>query len=542
MNINDFTLKYILSIWKKGILPAFYFILATIISLVYPLISKTAIDEVILNKRHNLLIFLSLVFLILLIFQQIFSYLSEMFFFKFQQNSIFDIQKLVVNKMISYPINFFEKNHSGYLIGRIRGDIAGLTYVISESLLIWVIDFIKFIGAFFILFIMNKKLSLIAISIIPFIIYKNIKSKNRIISLNKRILEENSHLEKELSELFQGIEIYKSFANEEIGKSKALDAFKSYKDIEINRQNEILKFKNLINFLVHLGEIFLLYFGIKEVIIGNLSIGGYTAFIAYLIYLYSPIQNLSYMLIYLNYAKQSYLKIQELLNIKPESNGSIKIDKINQIIFDNMSFSFEDTKEIINNFNLVINQTDKIILVGRTGAGKSTLLKLLLGFYRPDKGNIRVNNIDISEIDKKSFREKIGFISQNIFLFNQSIKDNITFGANNISKENLNKFLKKCKMENWINNFKYGIDQMISEKGLNISGGERQKIAVLRALVKNPDILIIDEGTSNLDLNSEKEIMEIIKGEFKNKIIIRVTHRQIEYDNYWKSIPIFSNS
>ncbi len=529
--------KFFLPYWKKGLVPVLFLIVSTAISFVYPMFSKWAIDDVVMNKRHDKLLDLTLIFLVLIILQRIFSYLNEVSFFKFQRRSILGIQTDLLKKVFFYPMDFFDKNHSGYLMGRIRGDVAGLSYIFSAGLVMFFMDAFKFFGTFFILLSMNIKLTLISIVILPFLVLKMITSQKDIKEINKEILEENAKLERELSDTFQGVEVLKSFSKEKEGIMRATNALGDYQNIEVKRNVVMSRYRNALDFIVNIGQILLLYFGIGEVVRGNLTIGSYMAFSAYLMYVYAPIRNLSNVNILFDYAKRSYDRIKELLDILPEDNGVGELEHIQDIAISDVEFAYKENEGIIRDLNFTINRGDKILIEGKSGSGKSTLIKLLLGLYRAQKGTIEYNGVNIKELNLQKLRERIGYISQNIFLFNKTLRENLVFNNTDISDLEILELIKKCKLDEKINSLQDRLDEKISEKGSNFSGGERQRIALVRALIKNPDIIIIDEGTSNLDIQLEEEILKIIDEQFAGKIIIRVTHRKVD-DEKWKKLKV----
>ncbi len=541
--------------WKKGVVPVFFLFISTIISFSYPLFSKWAVDDVVINKNISRLPMLAIFFLVLVSLQQLFSYLNSVTFFKFQKNSILDIQVKLLRKIFYYPMEFFDSNHSGYMTGRIRGDVAGLSYIFSDALVRTVMDIVKFFGVLFILLGMNVKLTLITISVVPFLLIKILHSKPGIRSMNEKILEENAKLTKALSDTFQGIEVLKSFSREEEGIKRTETGLKSFQEVEVERNEIMARYRNIVEFIVRCGEVLLLYFGIREVTTGGLTIGSYMAFGGYLLILYAPIRNIGNMNILLDYARRSYQRIKDLLDILPENNGEIELEKIEKIEGKNLFFSYNGSGAIFRDLGFSVQKGDKVLLEGCSGSGKSTLLKLLLGLYRPKQGQIEYNGIPLPHIDIGKLRQRVGYISQNIFFFNTTIRDNILLDNNGhkktgivnpgkdnqgVSDERLWKLLEQCRLDQRVRSFAGGLYEEISEKGNNFSGGERQRFALVRALVKNPDIIILDEGTSNLDSKTEKEILEMIEAQFERKIIIRVTHRPVMAPG-WKRIRI-SNS
>ena len=527
--------KFIAPYWKKGLFPILYLAISTAISLVYPLFPKWAIDEAIKKHNMNMLIILSLSFLFLILIQRFFLYLNEITFYKFQTNTVFNIQKRLINTLFSYPLEFFDKSHSGYLIGRIRGDVVGMNYIFSETLIENLMDFIKSIGILAILLTISSKLAIISLTVIPLLVYKVNISKTRVKEMNERVIEENARVERELSDTLQGIEVFKSFSKETEGIKRAVDGLERHHNIEVKRNNVFSQYRNEFRLIFHIWEALLFFLGIAEVIQGRLTIGGYVAFSAYLLFLYTPLKNMADFSSMIDYAKRSFKRIEELLNILPEEGGTVALEHVERIEVKNVRFFYQDGKKVLEDVSFKINKGDKVLLKGESGRGKSTMIKLLLGLYRPDEGEILFNDINISNFCLKKLREKIGYISQNIFLFNSTIKENILLGNESVTDDELMEILGECKLDTKITNLEKGIYEKVSEKGLNFSGGQKQKIALARALVKKPDVIIIDEGTSNIDLESEKEILEILEDKFKEKIIIRVTHRVVDLGE-WKEI------
>ncbi len=523
--------------WKKGIIPVSFLLVSTVISFLYPLFPKWAIDDIVLKKNAGNLAALAMLFAVLIVVQRLCSYLNEVTFFKFQKESILDIQRKLLDKVFHYPMEFFDKNHSGYLMGRIRGDVAGLNFIFSEGLVMIGMDMIKFIGTFVILLTLHVQLTLICMATLPFLVFKIVNSRSQIKSVNKKILQENALVEKELSDTFQGIEVLKSHSREAEGKERSAKALSGYQEIEVKRNVIFSKYRNLVTLIVNIGQVFLLYFGIREVLAARLTIGSYMAFSGYLVFLYAPIQNFSSLFLLFDFAKRSFKRLKELFNILPEDSGEFEIKDIHRIEMKNLDFSYNGNGELIKDVNLRIRKGDKVLIAGDSGSGKSTLMKLLLGLYRPQKGHILYNGRDIKEIDLKELRDRIGFISQDTFLFNKTIRENIVFGNNGISGEKVMRILEECKMKDKISSLDKGLDHLVCEKGNNFSGGEKQRISLARTLIKNPDVIILDEATANLDKKTEAEIEKIVFQKSKDKIIIKISHHQDDIEG-WKVLHL----
>lgn len=530
--------KFIGSYWKKASTPILMLLLSTITSFLYPLFPKWALDNVVSKNNPRILLPLTLVFLGVIALERIFTYFNTITFYSFQKESIISIQEKLSDKIFNYPMDFFDQNHSGYLLGRIRGDVSGLSYVFSDSLMLAIMDGIKFIGSFCILISMNLFLTLICLLNIPPLLLKIYKSGKGIDQINRKMLEENARLEKELSDTLQGIEVIKSFSREKEGKRRVSQALREYQKIEVTRNTIIAKYNHTIAFIATTGQVLLLYFGIREILQGRLSLGAYVAFMGYLIYLYSPLENLSAIAVLFNYAKTSYDRIKELFSILPEGNGTIQLQMINGIDIRGLFFAYKKDRELFHNFSFQIKKGDRILLSGESGSGKSTLMKLLIGLYRPQKGEILFNGVNMRELNIHALRHQIAFISQNIFLFNTSIRKNIIFDDHKISDERIIGILEKCRIKDKILSLEQGLDHQVSEKGNDFSGGEKQRISLARALIKNPQVIILDEAMANIESKTAKEIEELILEQFSDRIIFKISHRDSTCCKGWRVVNL----
>lgn len=534
--------KFILPYWTGGLAGIAYLFLATSASLVYPLIPKFAIDNMFTEGTHSSLTLLASAFLLLVVLQRLFTYLNEVSFYRFQKTAILRVQEELLGRLFRYPLEFFEKTHSGYLLGRIRGDVAGLSYLLSGALITGLIDALRVCVSIVILTALSPKLTVFAVAIIPGLAFTIARSSATMGPLNRRVLELSSVLEKELSDVFQGIEVLKCFSKEAEGEARARIALKSHQEAEIACEAASSKSSNMVELIVRLGDVLILYFGIREVIAGQLTLGSYVAFTGYVQILYSPMRSLSVLWFWMDYARKSYERIKELTSILPEETGQIDPGRIHSIELRDVAFSYPGHAPLLNGLSFRIERTDRVLIGGESGAGKSTVLKLLMGLYKPDSGTILYNGTDLSTVEKSTLRERVGYISQSVFLFTGTLRDNLLLGRRDVSDAGLMTILHECRLLGrgmWAeaSGTRCILDHQVMEKGSNLSGGERQRLALARALVKDPDILILDEATSNLDAGIEAEVETTIMSKFADRIIIKVSHRRRDADG-WRIIRL----
>jgi len=283
-----------------------------------------------------------------------------------------------------------------------------------------------------------------------------------------------------------------------------------------------------------------IYMGGQEVIAGNMSVGTFFSFMTALFMLYTPIKRLSGVYNHFQIALAANERINDIFNTKNEIiEGTYDINEvISDITFNNLSLKYDD-KVALKNINLTAKIGEKIALVGDSGGGKSSLVNLILRFYDPYMGDVRFNNKDIKQFSFKSLRDSISIVTQRVYIFNDTVANNIAFG-HEYNEQKIKDVLKQAHALEFVDNLEHGIDTKLDEFGTNLSGGQRQRIAIARALYKDPKVLIFDEATSALDNESESIITKVLDEVSKNKITFVIAHRLSTIKNSDK-IVVFKN-
>ncbi len=488
--------ELIFNYWVKGKKVVFTLFISMGFSILYPLYPKWGIE--VLNSHWNgeykyrYIIILFLLFFLTLILKSLFNFINQIEFFKFQKKVNINIQEKILDAIFSYPLHFFDKKHSGNLTERLRTDVVALSFIFSERFLSLFINMLKIIIISIILIVFSIKFFLISIGIYIIIAAFIIFYKKHIDVINSRLLKSLEETGGQLSDIFQGIEVIKVFSIEKKEKYNVLNILKKIQDIEIERNKIFSIYFATSDFIINLIMVVTFYFGFIDVINKRILLSNFIAVWGYIGIFSISLRDIANSLVYFSHSKESYFRIQELLNSLPEDSGEKIIDRIKEIEVKNLGFSYDGEREIIKGLNFRIGRGDKVLVKGRSGSGKSTLIKLMLGLYKPKDGGIYYNGINLKELELKSLREKIGYISQNIFLFNRSVRDNIVLEEERkISDDEIKRVLKECGLFEKIEALTGGLDYMISEKGYNFSGGERQRIALARALIKEPEVIIL---------------------------------------------------
>lgn len=516
-----------------------FLIISSFITIPIPYLTKTVIDEVLLGSKNvKLLINLVIIMAILHIARSIFSGITQYLFTKLNQEVIATLKSELFKKILKLPFSFYDQSQTGYLLSRI-GEVEGLGLFFSSTLVSQLIRLGEFIFALFMLFYLNWKLTLIALLILPFYYLALKPLSQRITYVTKDVLESSARLMGKVQERISGAEVIKLFATEEREAKEIEEGFK-----EIGRKNVLQSiiftlFSEFNITLIALGGLLILWRGGLDIINGAFTLGSYIAFTAYVQKLYGPIQSLATFNFTLYPAFVSLKRIAEIMEMEiVKEEGKITINELKEgISFVNVSFSYDGKSKVLENINLEIKTGEKVAIVGPNGSGKTTLIRLLLGMYKPSEGKIFIDGIDLEKIKLSSLREKIGIVSQNIFLFNDTVRNNISYANPNVSDDEISNLLKEIDLYDFfLEEFSNNLNTVIGERGVRISGGQKKTIAFLRAILKKPKVLILDEATSEIDTRVEEKIFKFIKEKMRDITCIVITPKNLPEESFVNKI------
>lgn len=526
--LSKFVIKSFQNYKKLFLNIIFLSLVVTILAIINSYSSKYMLDTI---NIHSLNFFFAL-FLITNIIKILTEFFRNKMLFWINQKSDYSLMIDTYKNIIHLPYHYYHAHTTGEILSKIT-DINCIREVINNIFLYLFMDAPLTIIIGFFLFRINYKLFLIAISMLvltTIIIKCYQKIYNNLIEKIKNKEEENNTY---LIETIKNYETIKglNIENNVISKFKLkyIDLLNRVFKLE-NRANEQTLFKDII---YDIGFLYILYKGCLLVYDGVITIGSLIAFQSLLIYFLEPIKNT----IKLNYQiKEAKITLNRILNliVKNEIKG-LDIKVKGSIRINNLKFQYNH-KEILNIKKMIINQGDKILIVGKSGSGKSTLLKLIMKYYKANKNEIFINNIDINEISDTAIKNSICYISQHEALFTDTLYNNLKLDRN-ISNQKIIEVSKLCEVDK-INSDELNYYMLIEENGINISGGESQRIVLARALLRNFNILLIDEGLNQMDVDLERRILKRLFNKYKNKTIIVVSHRLENMDLYNKTINL----
>ena len=467
--------------------------------------------------------------------KNLFFYINNVSLSYVQTKMIVDIRNNLFKHISSLPLSFFQKTKTGELTSITINDVTNMRTTFTQSVQNLINQPLSLIIMLVMLFIINLKLSLLMLIAAPLsftiitILVSSIRRKA------KRSSIQMAGLTTILQEMLNGIKIVKSFIAEKKERRKFGKSNKKFFSLIMSQEK--LRFLNApINEMIGviLGAV-LLWIGGLSVIESDpmrqsLEAEKFVRFIIFLFAMLQPARKLTGVAAVMQQGIASAQRVFSILDVKSntqEISDPIEINNFNSSIeFNDISFTYESrNRPAIQNVNLKINKGSYIALIGESGAGKSTTIDLIMRFYDPSKGNITLDGLDLKKISKKSLRKQIGIVPQDIILFNDTVKNNISYGFHDANINDIKNAAKAANAIEFIEELPDGFDTIIGEKGSRLSGGQKQRLSIARAIFKNPKILIMDEATSSLDSESEKKVKDAIDNLVKDRTVIVIAHR-----------------
>ncbi len=482
-----------------------------------------------LNNSLDMMIFLGIFMLVMIVFKNIFLYVSEIITKKIQYSINIDLQINLFKKLCDAEIKFFDEIRSGDVISITTTyalDIGKFVFILLSS----VIKILRLLVYLTFLFFLSPKITSSMIILFAFLFFIIKTLLNEIREISRKQVEAISDLNFNIIETLNSIPLVKMFGREEFEKK---NVEKKARAVNYHIIKEVF-YENLVSPVLEITISVLLFTAtfitIKYFYVDITSVIPFIT--AYFSFFYLSFLQASQLFTYLGRLYhhtepfKAYLSLVDSAEKNKEKKGEIDFNKLNEsIVFKNVDFGYYEQKKVLDNINFKINKGEFVAFVGPSGAGKSTIIKLLLGLYFPNKGDVFIDNINMKNLNKFSLRDKIGIVPQDVFIFNNSVNYNIIYGKSNVGEDDVINAAKTANIHELISSLPAKYDTSLGNRGVKLSGGQKQRLAIARAIIRNPELLILDEATSSLDSKTERLVQDAINKVSKNCTIVAIAHR-----------------
>ena len=504
-------------------------ILISLLSTLTPYLLKIVVDDYLLLKNYEGMRSIIMIMMVVLFLEVVFMYLFTYYANWLGQKVIKNLRVDVFQKILKFKMSFFDKNAVGRLVTRTVNDIETIASIFSQGLFMIIADILKMVTVLTVMIIINLELTLVVVSIFPFLIYATRVFQKSMKVAFEKVRREVANLNSFVQERISGVKIVQIFNREQL-------EINNFNDINIKHRDAWLRTVWINSIFFPLAEIstsiciglLVWYGGFNNLNGENISLGTLFLFISMSGLLFRPLRQIADRFNTLQMGMVSTERIFKILEDDSEikDNGKIEHTSFNGLIeFKNVKFSYVENQIVIDDISFKIHPGETLAIVGPTGSGKSTIINLITKFYEIDSGKILIDGNNIDELKLDNIRNKVGVILQDVFMFADTIFNNITLFNKDISLEDVKKSAKDLEIHDFILSLPGGYNFNVSERGGTLSSGQKQLLAFLRVLVNNPDILILDEATSSIDSYSEDLIKRATKKITKDKTSIIIAHR-----------------
>lgn len=504
-------------------------VLRSLSGLVLPYASKTLLDDIIPGQDFNALTVLLVIVCSAILIQALTSFALTRLLSVEAQKLIAELRVKVQRKLLTLPISFFDNNKSGALVSRVMSDVEGVRNLVGTGLVQLIGGSITAIISLVILINMNAMMTLFVLLPVAIFAFIALKAFGYIRPIFRERGKINAEVTGRLTETLNGVRVIKGF-NAENQENKIFEAGANKLFLNVKKSlTATALMTSSSTFLLGLASAGIMGIGGYYMIYGDMTTGEFLSFTLFLGFMIAPIVQMSNIGSQLTEAMAGLDRTDELMKMEEENNSeerTVSIDSVTgNIEYEDVSFSYEEDKEVLHNISFKAPAGSVTALVGSSGSGKSTIASLAATFLSPDSGKVTLDGQDLSQVNLSSYRQHLGVVLQDDFLYEGTIRENILFANPSATNTQITEAVKGAYVDEFTDRFDEGLETVIGERGVKLSGGQKQRISIARALLANPKVIILDEATSNLDTESEAFIQKSLNELMKNRTTFVIAHR-----------------
>jgi ABC-type multidrug transport system fused ATPase/permease subunit len=523
-NLRPFVARH----WRSGLVGIVFVALTTLLAFPQPLIMRFIVDEAILGRQLHLLIVALFLVVVVAAAERLVRFVEEFYFARFEQEVILDIQEDVLARALRLPKAFFDENQTGYLMARLASDVQGLRWFFSSTVVHLISNLFRFSGGLGLLFYLEWRLAATVLIILPGLVLSMHYLSRRVHALSHRTREEQALVASDFQESLASIPLVKAFTSEARTVNRLMSRLKGALHVSLEQSAVNALATLAAGSLPGLGRAMVLAFGAYWVITDQWTLGSLLAFQVYLGYVFGPAQFLAETNLQVQGARAALERVSALYDMVPEENlgTGAQVERLRgEIEFRNVSFAYGGREPVLEGISFRIHPGEHVAITAASGVGKTTLLSLILRFYRPTAGELFFDGRPASDYDLISLRRRIGYVAQSPCLLSGTILENLRYGNPEASVADVLRAARVAEIHDFIVSLPAGYGSRLGEGGVNLSQGEKQRLAVARALVRDPDILVLDEPTSALDGQTEESLLHSLPPILRNRTLVVATHR-----------------
>lgn len=508
----------------------FFLILASGITVVYPVVLALTIDRAIIHNQLQLIPYLSIGFVLIMIFKGISSYFSQYWGDLFGVSSVFRLRQALYKKLQYLPYRYYDNAKTGDLMSRLTADVEGFRFFLSAGMT-QLINFAVLVGfSLVLMFYYSWGLALVTLAMTPFLCVAVFRFDKRVHPAFRKIRLSLAGMNTRVQENISGMSTIKSLARENFEIGRFAETNDTYQDRNLITADIWAKYFPLMELVGDVSVVILLALGGLFVMNGRIAPGELVAFFSLVWYIMDPLMNLGFIINTFSQSKASGERLLQVLDEKEDIQSPIHAfhpeSLLGDVVFDDVSLVYPNEKKpSLQHISFEAKPGSVIGLMGATGAGKSSITQLIGRFYDVTSGEVRVDGHSVKEYDLQTLRKNIGFVLQENFLFSSTIRDNIAYGHPDASMEDIILAAKRAEADEFISRMPNGYDTVLGERGMGLSGGQKQRISIARALLINPSILVLDDATSAVDMRTEGLIQRAFRELMKGRTTFIIAHR-----------------